>query len=273
MIALQTSADYHSGLAISPDSAHMVTSHDNDTLSVYSLPGGEHIRTFGSEGAGKGQFSRPAKLCFSATGNILVADYVDNPLQELTLTGDHVRFIGVGVIDDPIRGIAANTELIVVAKCAGACNGRIMLFDAVTGAFARAFGCHGDSPGQLLEYCNGIRFTPDGSHIVVAESDFDEGCGRLSLFTVAGEYVKCFGEEDDQGALCDIECVDRRTVAVSDYHCNRVCVYSVDGGTLLRQWGDWGDADGKFKTPTALATCGGQLYVLDEKSKRVQVFG
>ena len=99
-IALQTAADINHGLAVSPDSAHMVASHSDHSLSMYSLPGGEHIRTFGSEGAGEGQFKSPAKLCFSAAGNILVAERDNKRVQEVTLTGDHVRFIGFGVIDD-----------------------------------------------------------------------------------------------------------------------------------------------------------------------------
>ena len=51
---LKTSEGGVFGLAVSPDGAHMVVSHGNHTLSVYALPGGEHIRTFGSLGEGKG---------------------------------------------------------------------------------------------------------------------------------------------------------------------------------------------------------------------------
>lgn len=73
-----------SGFAISRDAAHnvMVVSHMNNMLSVYSLPGGEHIRTFGSYGSGTGQFDYPGKLCFTVAGNILVAVAIEGACVE-----------------------------------------------------------------------------------------------------------------------------------------------------------------------------------------------
>ena len=271
-IALQTSANHIFGLTISPDGAHMISSHDDDTLTVYSLPGGERIRTFGSRGEGEGQFDWPAKLCFSVAGNILVAERWNKRVQEVTLTGDHVRFIGVGVIDDDIWGIAANAELIGVGKAWCTINNRIMMFDAVTGAFVRAFGDYGDAPGQLMmEYCMGIRFMPDSRRIIVAEGEHEGDRSRLSVFTLAGEYVRCIGEGELRDAH-DVEFADNGDVIVCDCSSHRISVSSADGSTLLRQWGDKGDADGKLQNPTALAMCDGQLYVLDSLSKRVQVF-
>ena len=268
-IALQTSCDANYGLAISPDSAHMVASHFNHTLSVHTLTGVKHIRTFGSRGAGKGQFDCPAKLCFSAAGSILVAERGNKRVQEVTLTGDHVRFIGVCVIDDFIWGIAANAELIVVGNAYCFSNNRIRMFDAVSGAFLRAFGDYGDAPGRVMDNCNGIRCMPDSRHIIVAENG--NGKGRLSVFTLAGEFVRCIGEGELKAAR-DVEFADNGDVIVCDRPNHRICVYSADGSTLLRQWGGDGDADGKFVSPTALAMCSGHLYVLDEGSKRVQVF-
>ena len=271
-IVLQTSGSWNNGLVISPDSARMVTSHSDDTLSVYSLPSGEHIRTFGSKGTGEGQFQSPVKLCFSVAGNILVAESNNMRVQELTLTGDHVRFIGVGVIFDPISGIAANAELIVVGMYACISNNRIMMFDAVTGVFVRAFGDCGDAPGQLMKYCQGIRFTPDSRHIIVAESNDSFANGRLSVFTLAGEFVRCIGEGELKAAY-DIEFAASVDIIGCDgYPKHRIYVYSADGSTLLRHWGGAGFTDGKFKCPLALAMCGGQLYVLDQWTKRVQVF-
>lgn len=271
-IALQTSADSNQGLAISSDGVHMVTSHSNHTLSVYSLPGGEHIRTFGSEGAGEGQFNAPSKACFSVTGNILVTEYDGKRVQEVTLTGDHVRFIGVGVIDDFICGIATNSELIVVGKWGCASNSRIMMFDAVTGAFVTALGAYGDAPGQLLRYCWGIRFTPDSRHIIVAENMGGGTEGRLSVFTLGGEFVRCIGE----GMLTvvrDAEFADNGDVIVCEgWSRSRISVCSADGNTLLRLWERKEEADWTLKDPTALATCGGQLYVLEYSTKCVQVF-
>ena len=277
-LALQVTFPHNYGLATSHDNVSMVASHHDDTLSVYSLPGGEHIRTFGGRGAGEGQFDVPAKLCFSTAGNILVAEHHNKRVQEVTLTGDHVRFIGVGVIDDTVWSIAANAELVAVGKWGCTSNNRIMMFDAVTGAFMRAFGDHGSLPGQLMKHCPGIRFTPDTRHIVVTEwklagngDDVAGTTGRLSVFTLAGEFVRCIGEGKLLSAL-DVEFTDNGDVVTCDYFTGRISVFSADGSTLLRQWGGEADADGEFMHPTALAMCAGQPYVLYERSKRVQVF-
>ena len=267
---MPTSADCGRGLAIAPDSAHMVASHDNHKLSVYSLPDGKHVRTFGSYGAGKRQFNLPVKLCFSAAGNILVAECDNKRVQEVTLAGDHVRFVGVGVIDDKIWGIAANAELIVVGKYGCTSNNRIMLFDGMSGVLMRAFGDYGDASRQILGYCTGVRFTPDSRRIIVAETG-GHGKGRLSMFTLAGEFVRCIGEGELKAAN-DVEFSDNGDIVVCDSRSHRFSVYSADGSTLLRQWGGKDDADGQFNVPSALAMCGGHLYVLDNISKRVQVF-
>ena len=273
-IALETAAYKNHGLAISPDGTHMVVSHSNHRLTVYSLPGGVLVRTFGGKGSGRGQFEFPSKLCFGVTGNILVVEEWNKRVQEVALTGDHVRFIGVGVIDDRIGSIAANAELIVVGKYGNESDNRIMMFDAVTGAFVRAFGRFGVPTGQLKN-CNGIRFMPDRCHIVVVEQSkgLVASNSRLSVYTLAGEFVRCIGMGELESAG-DVEFSDNGdyNVCESPFAKGRVSVYSADGSTRTRQWGGEGDTDGTFTYPTALAMCGGQLFVLDQLGKRVQVF-
>ena len=108
-----------------------------------------------------------------------MAEQGNKRVQEVKLTGTHVRFIGVGVIDDMIWAITSSAELIVVGKHNCTSNNRIMLFDALTGAFVRAFGDYGDAPGQLMVRCSGIRFTPDSRHIIVAEGKGSFAGGRF----------------------------------------------------------------------------------------------
>ena len=122
-----------------------------------------------------------------------------------------------------------------------------------------------------MEYCWGIRFTPDRRDIIVAESDGYGTKGRLSVFTLAGEFVRCIGEGELNSAH-DVEVADNGDIIVCDTSGNVIRVYSADGGSSLHQWGGGGEADEEFESWTALAMCGGQLYVLDGDSKRVQVF-
>ena len=259
------------GLAISSDVRYMVVSHDTGVLSVFSLPAGELLHAFGGLGSEPGQFSRPSKLCFSAVGTILVADEWASCVQEVTLTGVHVRFIGVDVITGSISGIAANSDLIVGGKCDSTDNGRIMMFSATTGMFVRAFAAYGAEPGQLMKNISGIRFTPDNRCIVVAENQ--TRYGRVSVLTLTGGFVKCVGERI-LGNTCDVELAGNGDIIVSESSpAHRVSVFSADGGSLLRQWGQgFSDEDGKFATPVALAVSNHVLYVLDEYIPRVQIF-
>ena len=270
-IALQTSADCF-GLAISPDGAHMVTSHDNHTLSVYSLPGGEHVCAFGKYGPGRGRFKGPRDVCFSIAGNILVAEQVNQRVQEVTLTGNHVRFIGVGVIGDEIRGLDANAELIVVCKYGGITGNRIMMFDAVTGAFVRAFSECGAAVGQVMMYSTAVRFTPDSRHIIVAECS---GCAtaRLSVFTLAGEFVRCVGEGELQAAL-GVAFDDNGDVIVADSLHHGLFRFPANDLTVPQQLRLGGEAgsNSNLYSPAALGLYSGQLYVLDRDSQCVQVF-
>ena len=257
----------------------MAVSHADDTVSIHALPSGELVRSIGSKGSGKGQFDAVRKLCFTAHNGLLVVESGNKRVQEVTPTGEHVRFIGAGGlfkrgIVDPIWGIAASETLIAVAKADCTSKQRIMLFDAVTGLFVSAFGDYGNAPGQVMKFCRGVRFTPDGQNLVVAEADGSGAC-RVSMFTIAGELVQCIG----QGELkrpTDVEFAGNGDLLVCDAPLggrHRVCVYSGNGGLLLRQWGGVeSDAEGKFRNPAAMAMRGSQLYVLDCDSARVQVF-
>ena len=177
------------------------------------------------------------------------------------------------MIDAKIAGLAANGELIAVGKDDGdsqtrmGSNGRILLFRVASGELVRRFGDWGEEEGQLGK-CEGLRFTPDGRHIVIAECRPNN---RLSVFTVEGAFVRCVGKgELDQPTSVDF--TSSGDVIVCDRGHHRVCVFSLSTGALLRSWGDWGEADGEFKYPVALQVHRGLLYVMDRHSPRVQVF-
>ena len=76
---------YRFGMAVSADEKWLM--EIEGTLPVYSLPGGELVRTFGGEGDGSLQFNSPRRLCFAPNGNIIVVDSDSKLLQEVTLEG------------------------------------------------------------------------------------------------------------------------------------------------------------------------------------------
>lgn len=186
----------------------------------------------------------------------------------MTLAGVHVRTIGAGIIDGEVSCVAVSADLIA----AGTYEGKVFLFDFASGELLRSIGEEGEAEGELTS-CFGIRFTPDGGHVLIAEFSNN----RLSLFTsTTGAFVRCVGV----GTLacpCDVDFASNGDIVVAEYNSCRICVFSPDGSTLERSFGsecddDTSDAPGQLKSPTALALHVCRLYVLDERSERLQVF-
>lgn len=185
-------------------------------------------------------------------------------LQEVTRTGAHVRSIGVGDLFRDVHGIAAVGGLLVVTALEGYTT--LFVFDLHTGHRLRSFGEEGSCEGELTQSV-GVRFTPDGSHILIA----DGGNNRLSLFTMTGDFVRCIGV-DALDSPEDVDFSSNGDILVADCNKNRVCVFSPDGSTLLRAFGMTGDEGEQLKEPIALAMHDQYLYVLDWGSARVQLF-
>ena len=244
-----------------------------NAITVYDLVTSAKVRTFGGLGSAKGQFHYPGNLCGLPDGSLLVAEGVNKRLQQVTLEGEHVRFIGEGAFDSFIIGLATNGVLIAVGKVDWGMGGRkcldnrIMLFSVVTGLLVGQFGECGENEGQVV---NGerIRFMPDGHHIIVTENAFPHR--GLSIFTVNGVFVKSIGN----GTLnypTGIDFTTNGEVVACDIE-NRIVVLPMTTGALQRKWGTRGLADGQFNYPKALQVHRGLLYVMDENSLRVQVF-
>lgn len=272
-IPLEGAADARNlGVAVSQDGAFMAVSHGRSSqISVYSLPSGEFLRTFGEHGAGPAQMNMCTKICFNSRGNLLVVDVMNRRVQEYTVLGEHVRSIGVGELEDYVWSIAANDTVIVLGKTDSTVNNRIIVLDHETGVVLDSFGDYGMEPGQLGKYCTGLRLTRDGSHVLVSEGD--DGSYKVSKFSLAtGEFVRCYGE-GDLIAASDVAVDDEDNVYVSDASTNyRVCVYPRDGGPMMLQWGEKGREDGQFEWPVAMSMHANQLYVLDASNPIVQVF-
>lgn len=184
------------------------------------------------------------------------------------MAGVHVRMIGAGIVGD-VCDIAANADMIVAGSQHGKGRGRVghrlFVFDVVSGALIRSFGGEETMRGKLSEIQpNGLRFTPDGSHILVAEEQ------RLSLFTVSGEYVRSIknGGNHLKGPT-NVDFTTSGEILAANRSSNSISVFSPDGSTILRTISG---ANGRFKHPYALAVHGSQLFVLGLDSTVVQVF-
>lgn len=185
-------------------------------------------------------------------------------LQEVTLDGGYVRSLGKPAITGDVLGVAASADMIAVSLQDSA--HQILLLDCITGDLIRSFGEDGRAEGYLTGNF-GTRFTPDGGHILIAET----GNCRLSLFTLSGEFVRCVGVGVVDGPF-DCDFASNGDIVVSDWDTCSVYVFSPDGA-LLRSFGSCGDDEPSVsQQPYALASHGDALYVLDYDSVRLQVF-
>ena len=256
------------GMAVTPDGRYMAVSYLHEhKLRVYRIEADGALtllHTFGGMGAGPKQFYFPFKLCLAPNGNLLVCDFENNRVQELTGPGEaepaHVRDIEVA----KANAIAVHGDMVAV----GTNVGTVVLLSYASGTIIRTFGSLGGDRGNIGTPA-GVRFTLDGVYILVAEL----ANGRLSKFRVSdGAFVEFYCEGQVSNFNKDVEILPGGEVIVTDISAHRVCVFSADGRTLLRTWGTQGTADGQFECPTVPALVANNLYVLDCESARVQVF-
>jgi hypothetical protein len=257
------------GCVVTPNGRYMAVSFYFDhKLHVYRLEddGTTSLQHAVGATAGDGpmQFNYPGRMCLIPAGNLLVCEYGNDRVQELTGLGEaepqHVRFILIA----GAWSIALHGETLAVGT-----NGAIELLSYASGVLICSIGSRGSGPGQIGYRCEGLRFTPDGQLIVSAE----QGNKRLSMFRVSdGSFVKHIGADVVADGWKDVQFAPSGELLAADCNNHRVCVFSADGDTLLRTWGTSGSADGQFKYPTALALVDSKLFVLDCDGGRVQVF-
>ena len=230
-------------------------------VHVFRLtPTFERVCVIGRWGSGPAEFRLPRRLCFTDDDTIIVCDNTNNRVQQLTVAGEYLSSFIVGM---PVS-VAVHGDLVAVGTLDG--HMKIHLHSLATGTLIRKFGSRGLGPGQIHCYASGIRFTPDGAGLLVAE----HGNVQLSLFTSRGVFQKqiCAGLLDNGPQ--DVSFGAGGEILVAD-SCNpRICVFSPAGDTLITTWGAYGTAAGEFLCPKGLAVSGSYFYVMD--NTRVQVF-
>ncbi len=121
----------------------------------------------GISGSGNGQMANPAALTF-AGGNVYVADYSNNRVDEFSTAGAYISKFGskgtaMGKFEGPhdIATEAASGDLYVVDKG----NNRVQKFTPA-GSFLATFGSNGSGNGQL-EHPDGMTITSAGAVYVI----------------------------------------------------------------------------------------------------------
>lgn len=131
------------------------------SIFVFSICTGDIITSFGHDGGAPAQFKSPTSLCFvPGTSNLMVADYGNCRLQEVTSTGQHVRFVD-NLFENKYCCVDANTNVIVATtkKVPG-----IWVFNYHTGAYVKTLADHpGNTPVA-------IKLTPDGTCVATVDA-------------------------------------------------------------------------------------------------------
>jgi DNA-binding beta-propeller fold protein YncE len=189
------------GVATGPDSTIYVVDSLNARVNVYD-EAGMFMFSFGSEGAGPGQFGRltgagaggASGIAVDVDGNIFVADTWNHRIQVFASDGTYLHGWGefYDARDDPEatalrpgafygpRGLALHDGLLFVTDTG---NERVQVFQT-GGQFVTMFGTPGTGDGNLLEPV-GIAVSHDGV-VYVADSHN----ARIATFTVGGEWLE-----------------------------------------------------------------------------------
>jgi sugar lactone lactonase YvrE len=227
---------------------------------------------FGSSGTGNGQFSNPKGIAIDASGNLWVADYLNNRVQKFNSKGEYLSQFGSsgsgnGQFSNPRGGIAidASGNLWVIDTS----NNRLQKFNS-KGEYLSQFGSAGSGNGQFSKPID-VAIDSEGNLWVLQQSS-----PRVQKFNSKGEYLSQFGSSGSgNGQFSNpsgiaIDASGNLWVADSGHH--RLQKFN-SKGEYLTQFGSYGSGNGQLNNPSEIAIdTAGDLWVTDTNNNRVQVF-
>jgi tripartite motif-containing protein 71 len=199
----------------------------------------------GLQGGGAGQFAGPSGVATGSSGDVYVADYVNNRIDEFSSAGKFIEAWGWGVVDGASR----------FETCTSTCQA----------------GIAGGGAGQLS---NPTGVATDSSGAVYVADEFNE---RIDEFSAAGKFIEAYGWGVVDGAskfeTCTSTCRvgiagggagqfyfpagvatdSSGDVYVADYANNRIDEFS-SAGKFIEAYG-WGVVDGASQFETCTSAC------------------
>ena len=257
------------GVAINQKGEIIVTEGENHCVLVFNETG-KLLRSFGSEGSGRGQFKSPQGVAVDDDGNILVADEYNGRIQKLTSDGKFITAVGkkgynalefkcpVAVAINPLN------KKVYVVDCK---NQRVQILNPDL-TFYKSFGNEGSDGGQFRSPYD-VALDSTGQVYVA-----DMWNNRIQVFTAEGEYVRSIGKKDS-GHLnrpTGIAIDGDDLVYVTERNYNLVSVYT-SIGRFVTSFGSRGKAPGQFDFLSGVAVDkNGVVYVCDTNNCRLQYF-
>jgi sugar lactone lactonase YvrE len=199
----------------------------------------------GLSGGGAGELSSPDGVAVDASGEVFVADYYNNRVDEFSSAGAFIKAWGWGVADGQSQ----------LETCTTTCQ--FGLGGGGAGQLHGAYGIALDGSGEVFvtEYNNNriVEFSSAGAFIKAWGWGVTDGAGHLETCTTtcrAGSQGGGAGELN----LPDKVAVDGSgDVLVTDYYNDRVDEFS-SAGAFVKAWG-WGVADGQSQLETCTTVC------------------
>ncbi len=231
---------------------------------------------WGSRGSGNGQFNSPTDVDMNpSTGNVFVADWINNRIQVFDSSGTFITKFGTlgsgnGQFNQPV-GVAVNpiTGSIYVVDAG---NDRIQVFDS-TGNFIMKWGSFGSGNGQFNNAV-GVAVNPSTGGVYVADQLND----RIQVFDSTGNFIMkwgSFGSGNGQFFNPIDVAVNPSTggVYVADTFNDRIQVFD-STGNFITSFGTLGSGNGQFRSPEGVAVnpSTGNVFVADTFNDRIQVF-
>jgi hypothetical protein len=222
--------------------------------------------TFGSTGAGNGQFNVPRGIAVNST-HIFVADTQNNRVQIFDLSGNFADTFGSagagnGQFDIP-TGITVNATHIFVTEIG---NDRVQIFD-LSGNFVDTFGSLGAGNGQFTNP-DGIAVNSNNIFVV------DGGNDRVQIFDLSGNFVDTFGSAgagNGQFGNPSGIAVNSNNIFVTEVGNDRVQIFDLSGN-FVDTFGSAGAGNGQFTNPRGIAVNSNNIFVVDSTNNRVQIF-
>ena len=256
------------GIAINQRGEVVVTDWQRHCIDVFS-PSGEKLRSFGTNGSGKGQFDKPRGVAVDGEGNILVADTWNHRIQKFTAEGQFLTAVGTegsGPLQFTNPSDIAISDKVYVVDFR---NHRVQILNADL-TFCHTFGKIGSGEG-LFQWPRGIACDSTGKVYVT-----DINSHRIQVFTAKGEFLRMFGQRGQgRGELykpVGIAVDTSGIVYVSEGGNNRVSLFTSEG-QFVTSFGTRGEGPGDFNIPTGIALdSSGVLYACDCGNNRIQLF-
>ncbi len=259
------------GIAVTYDRQVIVCDESGHCVAVIDSKDGRKVRSFGSQGSGRGQFLYPDDIAITSKGTLLVTDSNNHRIQEFTMDGECLSCVGSRG-NGPLQfsnpsGIAVNktTGQVYVAEF---CNDRVHVLNADL-TFSHMFGtciC-GSGQGQF-DSPRGVAI--DGQGLVYVVADSVNHC--IQQFTPEGKHLASFGTKGSgPGQLTHPYDI---TVDTNDllYVCeggpnSRVSVFTTTG-EFVHCFGE----DQIAVSSRATFDKSGNLYISDHRKSVIKIF-